>query len=179
MIIHADDFMLDISLAADSQGSPGCQNTLCVVVKARLWLAYREVPLKFPNIRLFIANRLLEDRLDCVDVMVRTAYDVGLVPAGSLDDLLSLDDGTLCGSMLAARAIIEKHFESKPLEGNGDGHARLVEKVWTELRRDVEAYKARTCLNHVRLPGGHERAVECGRMAPVVFDLLLQHLQRY
>ncbi|HEY9870674.1 MAG TPA: hypothetical protein V6D08_16020, partial [Candidatus Obscuribacterales bacterium] len=81
------------------------------------------MPLQFPNIRLFIANRLLEDRLDCVNVMVRTAYDLGLVPKGSLDDLSLSDDGTLCGSMLAARAIIEKHFEHQAIEGNGHGHA--------------------------------------------------------
>ena len=132
--------------------------------------------LQFPNVRLHLYNQLLESGAGCVAVMFRSAYELGLVPDGSLDDCVQPANCGMCGSLWAARQIIERLFDGQRTRSDLQ---QLVDTVWSSVKNDVETYKLETKLLHDRQPGLLPPATECSRMAPVVFDILLQHLRRY
>ncbi len=119
-------------------------------------------------------NQLLETGAGCIAVMFASAYDLGLIPAGSLETCFQNETCTLCGSLWAARQIIEKFFV---VHKNGKDPQELIDKTWSELQREVEEYKKEHRLEHNRQPGALPSASECSKLAPVVFDILLQLLR--
>ena len=132
--------------------------------------------LQFPNARLHLYSQLMESKAGCIKTMFNCAYDFGLVPSDSLDQCAQPDESSMCGSMWAARKIIEGYFDGHK---NGSSPAELIEKVWSSLQQAVESYKSKSQLLHNRTAGALPDVSECSRMAPVVFDLLLQHLRSH
>jgi hypothetical protein len=133
--------------------------------------------LKFPNARLSVYNRLLTKRISCVRALVEEAYENGLISQGCLDDLELPGDS--CGSAFAARKILEKFFDQRDV-ASSDGEKQVkVDELWSEIANDLHCYQKRTNLVHELPDDGLMDPMECGNMAPVVMDILLQHLNRY
>jgi len=135
--------------------------------------------LRYPTARLFLYNLIFEQAQNCVSAMVNGAYEFGLVSAGALEGLTLPIDSLVCGSMFAAKKVLEKYVEEHSLRHEGLDLPHTVEHIWQGIERDIDNYKVYTHLQHERHGGAPPDRLECSSMAPIVFDILLQHLPRY
>lgn len=133
--------------------------------------------LEFPNARLHLYNQLLETRIGCIKAMFASAYELELIPPGSLDHISQPESCDMCSSIWAAKQIIEKFFEiRKPLMDS----MKITDRVWMQLKESLDCYnKTDNRIEHNRRSGDLSQAAECSKMAPIVFDFLLQCLRPY
>ena len=134
---------------------------------------------EFPKIRLLLSNRLLESREDCLSTLTRSAYEFGLATEGSLDKLEIPEDTSLCSSVFVVSCILKKQLQATAGNNRDDKQEQRIEEICANLRRDIEAYKAATNLEHDRSAEKKHDSKGCSHMAPIVFDFLLQYLERY
>ena len=113
--------------------------------------------LKFPNARLYIHTLLSAERLTGAQAIIRGACHYGLVDAADSLEILPPSEAATCPCMEAVKNVIRKHFEARSSKV-------LVEKVWQAIEQEaLELHKLH----------------DCQKFAPVLFDLLLQQVNRY
>jgi len=124
------------------------------------------VALRHPHIRLAVYDRLLSSR-DCINAISETARQCGLrCPPDLCAVRLQVERGA-CGSLTTAKVILEA---TAPADA-----ARLA----SELESLVEQYKIAMAKPHCRGVDGEPTVIDCGGMAPIVMDFLLQLLEVY
>ncbi len=121
------------------------------------------VSLRFPHIRLEIYNLLLSTG-DCVSALEQFAEKYGLGCPADLSEIRRQVQNGACGSMSMAKAILR---ETAPL---------LADELIEQLIAKVEQYKKDHNKPHCRGVKLAPHALDCGGMAPVVMDYLLQLL---
>ncbi|HEY9788078.1 MAG TPA: hypothetical protein V6D17_22000 [Candidatus Obscuribacterales bacterium] len=152
------------------------------------------MPLKFPTARLLVCNMMLDQARDCATACVHGAYEYGIVAPGSLDNWLKNfhpSEGA-CGSLLAAREIVEQHFlQRRHLSHGNDGSngngacpaeedlLSLAASTWTEIEHDIQCYRKMKSGTFSSHPNSPKNPMDCGLFAPIVFDFVLQHISRY
>lgn len=131
---------------------------------------------KFPKMRLLLSNRLLESQENCLSTLKESAYELGLAAPGTLDEIEPAQDSAVCSSVFVASHILRHQLKS----AFGPNLSRLkqqqIEELCTSLKEDINAYKQTA--NVIHEVGNHD-SVSCSHMAPIVFDFLLQYLERY
>ncbi len=128
------------------------------------------MPLQFPNARLQIHDLLSIQGLSGTEAIARMALEYRLIPEEALAEVAAIPSDATCHCMAATRNVLWKYFQTKKEPSTVD-----VEEVWSALLREVQAY-AGAC------PQKLEPAVqphECSKLAPALFDILLQQLGRY
>jgi len=131
--------------------------------------------LQFPNARLFLHHMLATERVSGAEAIARGAYEFGLIQPGSIDDDTQSLAADKCNCMAVGKAVLSKYFEEVR-------HAQYpplnIEELWSQIERDAETYNK----SAHRSSGGGSRNAQpegCNKFAPVLFDLMLQHIQRY
>ncbi|MCA9802030.1 MAG: hypothetical protein KC777_08595 [Cyanobacteria bacterium HKST-UBA02] len=130
--------------------------------------------LKYPLARLYVYNQLNSESGSCARAMVGAAYDSGLVTEGSLDGFVEeLERGSGhkggCSALLAARHLAEKRLE----ESHGKDAQSVADSIASQVSDEIDRYKAeRRQVCEKPSPDG------CSEMAPVIFDFLLQILNK-
>jgi hypothetical protein len=128
--------------------------------------------MQYPNARLFIHSLLSDHRVSGSEAIVQCAYEYGLVPAGSIKPLVE-SDKLPCQCMAALKNVLIKYLDAKqPQSPIYD-----LEEIWTAVERDVEAYRERSTPLRQRDHPAH--FPECKKLAPALFDILLQQIHRY
>ncbi len=135
--------------------------------------------LVFPRARLSVYNYLSEGGGSCVRAIVDCSRQYGLVSRGQLSNLHLPLEAAGCGSLYAARKILECCFEERGLGSDKSELSQLVEKTWSGIEQSINSYKVETALTHERPAGQQSDILQCTHMAPVVMDFLLQHLLPY
>ncbi|MGD9682230.1 MAG: hypothetical protein AB7W16_13675 [Candidatus Obscuribacterales bacterium] len=123
---------------------------------------------------MYVYNYLNGEAVGCARAMIGAAYDAGLVTEGSLDGLVEEIEGVTghkggCSALLAARHLAEKRLEAS----HGKDAPAMAESVANQVAGEIDRYKAerrQLCENPTQ--GG------CSEMAPVIFDFLLQLLNK-
>lgn len=131
------------------------------------------IPLQFPNARLFLHQMIASEHLSGAEAIARGAYEFGLVKPGSMkDDVESLPLGR-CNCLTVAKTILTKHFEQiRPINLQMN-----IDEVSSQIERDVNSYHFDLPCNGVAKGNGNPS--HCNKFAPALFDLILQHIQRY
>lgn len=132
------------------------------------------VQLKFPHARLMVYEALVHRRLGCVQSIISCAHEMGLLAADRLRELKLPVDSTGCGSLFAAEQVVHQCLADRNCSDQS-----LATRLWSEIKNAIELYKAQSQLVHDHNAGSGASVVECSHMAPVVMDLVLQHLQPY
>jgi hypothetical protein len=133
--------------------------------------------LQFPTARLEVYDRLVKGGQCCVRALIGAARDYGIIQGDSLEHEKLPADLSCCGSQYAARKILELAMQQRGF--NRDGTAHLSDEIWDSMVEAIEQFKRNTQLVHERDAGDIPAAIECSKMAPVVFDILLQKLTPY
>jgi hypothetical protein len=134
--------------------------------------------LKFPNARLYIHELLSHEKLTGGEAIARAACDFGLIPVESLLDVQTKGSADKCQCMAVAKQIFFKCFEEKskrlplPETGATDGWLQL-EKSVQKLSQDAVCSQTAIALTD------KQKDQICNKIAPSVFDLLLQELNKY
>lgn len=134
--------------------------------------------LKFPHARLMVYDCLVNDQVGCVQAIVRSAHQLGLIKADRLSTLKLPIETPDCGSLFAAKYVLEQCLVERGYCLN-NGDRKLADKLWEDVQRGVEQYKQQTNLVHARQPGHLSPTIECSHMAPIVMDVLLQSILPY
>ncbi len=118
--------------------------------------------LRFSKARLFICNYLLEEQGDCSSALIEGAICFGILPetAMSRDDIKT--EGKNCHAMHAAESILHKYLEIHNIKAK-DKHIH-------DFRRNVRLFK-------ILDSKGSQKRIECLRLTPAIFDILLQQIQ--
>lgn len=130
--------------------------------------------LKFPLARLYVYNHLNGESAGCARALIGAAYDSGLVTEGCLDSFIEdLERGSGhaggCSALVAARRLAEKSLE----DSHGRESMTMAESITSQIADEIDRYKAeRRQLCQTPTRDG------CGEMAPVIFDFLLQALNK-
>lgn len=135
--------------------------------------------LVFPKARLSVYNRLVEGERSCVKAIAGCASEYGLISESRLKQLSFPLESSGCGSLYAARQILEGCLSEHDSSGDSQQVAATVESTWALIEQSVQRYKEETALIHERKAGQPADILECTHMAPVVMDFLLQHLLPY
>jgi hypothetical protein len=115
------------------------------------------------------------EHLTGAEAIARGAYEFGIVQPGSIIEEVDSLPSEKCNCMAVAKAIVKKHFEQI--------HPRYatvsLDEVWSQIERDARAYQS----EFLEGPHGSKKlsgdSGSCNKFAPKIFDLILQHIQRY
>lgn len=131
--------------------------------------------LRHPNSRLLVFNLLHNERIRCNEALVKAAVESGLIKRHeSLNGSVTKED---CRSLIAVDAIIRAYFEQSHSDMNPAGKSKAIMNTVESVNKDIQDYKLRTGISH---PDHISCSpIECGTMAPAVFDFLLQHLHHF
>lgn len=132
--------------------------------------------LHFPNSRLLIQNLIVRGGMSGARAMATAAQDYGLIPFETAESIKLLDCQSACRCLEAAHQILEKHFL---LKNNGNKSPQVnLSRLREAFERDAQLYEQKTDsseMNDEHLNGRKK----CVRMAPAIFDLMLQQIRRY
>jgi hypothetical protein len=127
--------------------------------------------LQFPNARLFIHDLISIERLSGPAAMVQAAYEFGLVPIGSSSGLACNNRGNgHCACFATAKDILTRHLTGQA--SSGQLAPVKIDEIWSSIERQADGYQKSS-------PGERSSSELCNRMAPTLFDLLLQEVRRY
>lgn len=98
------------------------------------------------------------------------ALEYRLISQEAVNDVVTIVSDAECHCMEAARKVLLKHFQEKRKV-----HGVDVEEVWSSLVREIQAYSNACPLD----PKSTVQPHECSRLAPALFDILLQQIGRY
>lgn len=129
--------------------------------------------LHFPNARLFIHDLTARQKLSGVRALAKGAHEYGLIPFEAIADIDRLEGNASCQCFAAAREILHRHFKAKS-KGQG-AQSVSIEDVCSSFERDFKAYEKR--LSEDRCQANDQPI--CARLAPALFDLLLQQVRRF
>ncbi len=122
--------------------------------------------LKFPHARLALYNELLRCKRSCGEALAEIACSLGVVSRDSLQNVkLDETDGE-CGCLRVGKAIVMAALAARSC------NPADAEMVWESIKKDIARYSESVAFHHIP----NLSAIECGRMAPVVLDFILQHL---
>jgi hypothetical protein len=134
------------------------------------------VKLNFPNARLYMQNLLAVENLTGGEAIAKAACEYGLIDQEAARTIITRVEGTGCQCMGTAKAILEKYFEGRehrPYLINDDSNV-----VWDSFLNEIRHFQRRN-----QMPAedshGDGKASECQKFAPILIDLLLQHIRRY
>jgi len=128
---------------------------------------------QFPNARLFVRDLIATEQLSGPEAMVQAAYEFGLVPVNSKYELhYKHRDNTQCPCFATAKTILETHLAPK-IE-TGSIQIEKVADIWSGVKRQAELYQKLSPET-----GNMTDEELCARMAPALFDLILQEVRRY
>ena len=139
--------------------------------------------LKFPLARLYLLYQLHGQRRSCARALVDTAYETGILPEGVLDFWIE-ENGELqgsCGAMLTARRIAEEKL-AQIHGGDKEKIKELTESIISQVGIEVESYNRKNKKNKELDENScieSEDQSDCGNMAPIILDFLIQQLGRY
>lgn len=128
----------------------------------------------FPNARLLVCNNLLLASDDCYLATVDAAIELGLLPpdfAFQQEEVSGLDQEK-CGAVRAAFQILEHSLSVKAGQAVTDLNQK--NKIWRSITGKIEGYKKDKIPGYTQIKTIDKAA--CLQMAPVVIDILLQHL---
>ncbi|MBX9693612.1 MAG: hypothetical protein K2Z81_14585 [Cyanobacteria bacterium] len=122
--------------------------------------------MKFPHVRLFMRNLMVEGA-GCSGVIAATAYEYGLIPLEAVGRVESAFSDSSCSCMASSRQVLRENFacsaKREHLEKN-------LEDIWSTIDE-----RARICFPSEKDNPMHN----CEKSAPILFDILLQELSRY
>ena len=131
------------------------------------------MPLQFPNARLFVHELLSDRHMTGAEAIVSSAYEFGLLPAGILKEVEFSSTRDQCDCCGAALAVFKKHVEL--LDHGSIYDSAKVESAWNSIISRVKKYTA----SETAAPASQNCPAACSKLAPVLFDLLLQEVRRY
>ncbi len=139
------------------------------------------MPLKFPNVRLFLFDLLTYGGLSGPEAIARTAVEYGIIPLDSLNEVLTngtVKDGCLCQCVATLKNVLRKHFS---LKAQQSGLPEIdTEDVWASIHTDaMKHHKLTTIVESDHKCAADAQLAGCLSGAPALFDLLLQHIRRY
>lgn len=139
--------------------------------------------LKYPLARLYLLYQLHGQRRTCSRALVDTVYETGILPEGVLDIWIE-QNGELngsCGAMLTARKIAEEKLAQ--IHGtDSEKIKQLTESIINQVGTEVETYSQKNKKNSESEEKScieSEELSDCGNMAPIILDFLIQQLGRY
>ncbi|MGH9549084.1 MAG: hypothetical protein ACRD3W_06915 [Terriglobales bacterium] len=132
--------------------------------------------LKFPNARLFIHDLLSRGGLRDSAAIVRGAAEYGLISADCLAEFQEETDPHLCQCIATGRQVVAKCFEQKAKQGLP---AVDSEEIWIEIERNVQRYRKALERGGAVSGAAAPETSNCLKLAPALFDLILQQINRY
>jgi hypothetical protein len=122
--------------------------------------------LKFPNARLYMQDLLATEKVSGAAALARAACQFGLLDVETMDNLIAsnLQSGSGC-CLHMSEQVLKKYFTQRP-----GTEQDVSTNVWQIVEKDALTYE-KTVLKK----GEHS----CERLAPALFDLMLQHIRRY
>lgn len=131
--------------------------------------------LQFPNARLLIHNLLAIEHLSGAEAIARGAREYGLTtcetPESEEAEIKKAIEN--CDCCEAAHCVLRTYFHHKD-----GGSEDSIEAAWKSMMRRLSKYTAGECQVRGKESGPNCQSA-CSRLAPVVFDLLLQEVRRY
>ena len=130
-------------------------------------------PLRFPNARLYIHDLLARKDISGAQAIRKGAKEFGIL--GDEDQELSTDGkeiSPLCDCCRAARSVLVQFFKQR----NDASYQKDTELAWKSLTNRLNKYRRTSDQSEV-LP--LDCQLTCSKLAPVIFDLLLQEVHRY
>lgn len=144
-----------------------------------------DLKLRYPNARLQLYERLLTKQSSCHDALIQSIEDCGLTPVNGARPVVSkLSNGgssASCHALDAAKAIMRDFLVQKYTEEDAE---RLIERSCSSLERDLKiVLKDRQihegCARALMNGNADTSGTECKSIAPVLLDILLQHIDRH
>jgi len=134
---------------------------------------FNQRTLKFPNARLFVHNQLRCGRA-AAEAIAHSACEFGLLSHEALQDVLPAPSAPPCACLATAKNIVQKYCENR--KNRPDGSNLDEVELWEVLQDDAQAFS-----NQSASQSSTENSAEhqCSKFAPVLFDLLLQELNRH
>lgn len=129
--------------------------------------------LQFPNARLLIQDLTLRQKLSGVRALTKGAHEYGLIPFDAIVDINRLENETGCQCRAAAHAILDSYVQAK--NKRGGVHRINVDEVRSSFDHDVHIFERKNRREH----GQTSEQDQCQRIAPALFDLILQQVHRY
>lgn len=120
-----------------------------------------KITLRFPKARIHINNLILEKKGNCSSALLHASIDYGILPWGSTVPEFHTDE-TRCSALKTAEYILLKFLENKKIKGKT--------KYIKAFRTDFILFKS------VQLKR-NKNELECLRLTPALFDLLLQQIE--
>lgn len=137
------------------------------------------MPLQFPNARLLIHDLLAQDGLTGPEAILRSACQYGLITS-ECAQIIQREELDGCRCMSTARKVLFEYFEDKRQQ---PGFPPVdVNEVWSAVERSTEAYKrASNRFPPECDPSQHpaKQPHPCSKLAPALFDYLLQQFRQY
>lgn len=133
--------------------------------------------LKFPNVRLFLFDLLTTGGLSGPEAIARTACEYGIIPADSIDAVLTQSSSVRgCKCVSTLKNILHEHFAAKKQQSSPDIDAN---EVWDAIEADAVKHQKHSHLRDSPECSDVPSTSSCLVSAPTLFDFLLQHIRRY
>ena len=125
---------------------------------------------------MFIHQLVARDRISGAEALAKGAHEYGLIPFEAVGDVAQQAGSSACHCMAAAGKILSQHFEDK----NKRLHVSPIDVafVYAALEREARAYQESVDPS-ISTCNRQGQAHECEKLAPAIFDLLLQQIRRY
>ncbi len=135
--------------------------------------------LKFPNARLLVHNQLRCGRA-ASEAIAHSACEFGLLSQEERDEVLQTQFNHPCLCLATAKHVVHKYCDSKNVGPNAAGLDAV--HLWKIIEEDVQAYNDKEFEQSATddsTKSNPPKQHQCSKLAPVVFDLLLQELLRH
>lgn len=120
-----------------------------------------KVALRFPKARILINNLILEEKGNCSSALLHASIDYGILPWGTV--IPDLDShSTNCTALKTAEFILIRFLETKKLKGK---------------TKHIKAFRTNFYLLKSLELKRNKNKLECLRLTPAIFDLLLQQIE--
>jgi hypothetical protein len=133
--------------------------------------------LKFPNARLMVFSKLAPGEDCCVQAIVQTAAELGIIKSDALNGL-NVSDTTGCGSLFAGREVVGQFCRERFVDGKINPGV-MCDQLWQKIEKDIEEHRQEKAIVHERSGKLTPIPIDCALLAPVVVDFMLQHLTPY
>jgi len=130
--------------------------------------------MQYPNARLFIHSLLSDNRVSGSQAIVQGAYEFGLVPDGSIQPVVE-GGGLPCRCMDALKNVLIKYFEERQKHSPAPFYD--LKEIWSAVEKDADTYIEKSIGSEQC--AGIAQVLNCKKLAPALFDILLQQIRRY
>jgi len=120
-----------------------------------------KIRLRFPKARIEINNLMMENHGNCSNALVAASREFGLIQDNSFCKAID-ENETTCQALSTAESILTKYLQDKKITG--------IDQHISSLNNNVHLFKT---LEFQRT----KCKIECLRMTPVIFDLILQQIE--